>query len=398
VLKIDLLPKRFAIARKNKWILAIGIIFLVVVGAGFWVKAKAIRAEIVNVEATITKLEPIVAEVAKLETEISEKQSRLDPIKSKIDFVKQADETGEEYFDRFHSINKYIWAEAQMSSFSINSGGGIAGGMGGMMGPSTMGPAMRSGMTRPGAARTTQTSGGTASTVQFTVEVRGTAGVGRFLLNLLRCPDLTNITYSGIPGGRSIAATGAGVGTTGGVPGMPGPGMMGAGGMPPGRPGSGMTRPSAAPPMQGRGAPAGPPGMRGIAGPLGVGGGTSGAAGVEPGSPNEPISLQISATLTKPITTPTPPGGGMVAGGMGMPMAPGVSRPSGPMPTMTPGMSRPSGPMPTMPTSPGMTGPSGPMPTQPGGAPGAPRAAAPAAEEPSGGIGGIKAHKASVEE
>ncbi len=307
MLKIDLLPKRFAIARKNKWILAIGIVLLVVVGAGFWVKAKAIRAEIVNVQAAITELQPTVDEVGKLETEISEKQGRLDPIKSKIDFVKQADKTGEEYFDRFHSINKYIWAEAQMSDFGITGG----------------------------------------SSVQFTVRVQGTAGVGRFLLNLLRCPDLTNITYSGIPGGRSIAATGAGAATTGGVPGMPGPGMRSPGGMPPGISGPGMRGPGGMPPgMSG-------PGMRGIAGPPGA----MGAAGVEPGSPNEPISLQISATLTKPITTPTPPGGGgggMMAGGMGGAMA----RPGGPM---GPGI-----------MGPGMPGQGGIGPPGAGGAPAAP--------------------------
>ena len=262
MLKIDLLPKHFAIARTNKRILAIGIILLVAVGAGFWVKHKAIGGEIVRVQAAIAELKPDVAEVGKLEKEISEKQGQLDPIKSKIDFVAKADKTGEEYFDCFHSINEYIWDEAQMSDFSIDGG----------------------------------------SSVQFTVMVQGTAGVGRFLLNLLRCPDLTNISYSGVPGGRSIAATGTGAVTTGGAPGMAGPGMMGLPGMPPGMPGPGMMRPGGMP------GPAGLPGA----------GATPQAAGVEPGSPNEPITLQISATLKEPITTPTPPAGGMAAGGMGM--------------------------------------------------------------------------------
>jgi len=312
VLKIDLLPKHFAVARTNKRILAIGIILLVAVGAGFWVKQKAIGGEIVKVQAAIAELKPTVVEVGELETEISEKQTQLDPIKSKIDFVEKADMTGEEYFDRFHSINEYIWDEAQMSDFSISGG----------------------------------------SSVQFTVRVQGTAGVGRFLLNLLRCPDLTNISYSGVPGGRSIAAAGTGAVTTGGAPGMPGPGMMG----PPGRPpGPGMMGPPGP-----SGMPGGVPRPGGMPGPAGLpgAGATPQAAGVEPGSPNEPITLQITATLTKPITPPTPPGGGAAAGGMGM---------GGPM--MGPGMMGPGG----MPMGPGMMGPGG-MPMGPGGPPAAPGA------------------------
>ncbi len=236
MLKIDLLPKHFGIARTNKRIITIGIILLIVVGGGFWLKYKAIRGEIVNVEEAIAEVQPTADEASKLETEISEKQGWLDPIKAKLVFVENADKTGDDYFDRFHSINEYIWEAAQMSSFSITGGG----------------------------------------SVQFTVEVRGDAGVGRFLLNLLRSPDLTSITYSSVPGGQSIEASGAGVATTGAVPGMPGP--------------AGLPRAAVA----------------------------SRAAGVEPGSPNEPITLQISATLTEPITVPSPPGQAAAAAGMGM--------------------------------------------------------------------------------
>jgi len=273
VLKIDLLPKHFAIARQNKRWLAGGVILLVVVLVAFSLKYKAIQADMVRTEAAIAEVKPTADEVRELEAEISEKQGWRDPIKGKIDFIAKADESGAKFFDRFHSINEYIWQEAKMSSFSISG-----------------------------------------SSVNFTVEVRGTAGVGRFLLNLLRCPALTSITYSGVPGGQSIEASGAGAATTAAAPGGPG----------------------ATPPMPGRGGPAGPPGMRG---PVGVPqtAVTSGSVGVEPGSPNEPITLQISATLTEPITIPTPPaeavagagmGGGMGAGMMGAGMmGPGMAPP-----------------------------------------------------------------------
>ncbi len=300
MLKIDLLPKHFRIARTNKRILTIGIMLLVVVGGGFWLKYKAIRGEIVNVEQAIAQVQPIATEVGELETEISEKQGWLDPIQAKLVFVENADKTGDDYFDRFHSINDYIWKGAQMSSFSITSGGGVAGGVGGVMGPGMRGP----GMGGPGTA---QPTGGTASTVQFTVEVRGDAGVGRFLLNLLRCPDLTNITYSGVPGGRSITAAGAGAAmtATAGPLGMPSPGMFAREDRGPGYRGPGMRGPGGMPPA------------------------TSQDAGVEPGSPNEPITLQISAILTEPITVPTPPGQAAVAAGIGVGglMGPGMTDP-----------------------------------------------------------------------
>jgi len=374
VLKIDLLPKHFGIARTNKRILIIGVILLVVVGVGFWLKYKAIGAEIANVQEAIAEVQPIADEVRELEAKISEKQGWLDPIKAKIDFVRDADKTGDKYFDRFHSINKYIWEGARMSSFSITGAGsqglgmpgarGIGGGppMGGGMPPPPMpgAPPMGSmgpGMSMPGTPGlgAAQPTGGTASTVQFTVEVHGDAGVGRFLLNLLRCPDLTNITYSGVPGGRSITASGAGAVTTATAGqrglGMPGPGgslgaamleSMGPGGMSPGMPGAAGS-------------------LGGAVMPQGV--------GVEPGSPNEPITLQISATLTEPITTPTPPGGGAAAGGMGMG---GMMGPGG----MPPGL--------------GMAGA--------GGVPGAAGGAGPTAGGRGPGVGAIKAGELSAEE
>jgi len=306
VLKIDLLPKHFAIARTNKRLLFVAAILLVVVVAVFFLKHNAIQGQIAKTEETLSEVKPIADNVRKMEAEISEKQGWLDPIRGKIDFITKADESGGKFFERFHAINKYIWQGAQMSSFSITgSSGGAAGGMGGMSGSGMMGQ------------RTAQPTGGTASTVQFTVEVRGTAGVGRFLLNLLRCPDLTSISYSGVPGGQSIEASGAGGAATTGA-GAPGMGMGGPGAMPPGMAGPGMMGPGGMPPA------------------------TSGAAGagVEPGSPNEPITLQITATLTEPITVPTPPTQAVAGVGMGGGMGAGMMGPGGMAP---PGAMGPAG-------------------------------------------------------
>jgi len=311
VLKIDLLPKHFAIARQNKRILVVAVILLVVVLVVFSLKYKAIQADMSRTEEAIAKVGPIADQVRELEVEISEKQSWLDPIRGKIDFIKKADESGSKFFDRFHSINKYIWQGARMSSFSITSSGGGAAMQMPSRGMVGMGPGSGFGAAQP--------TGGTASTVQFTVEVRGDAGVGRFLLNLLRCPDLTNITYSGVSGGQSIEASGAGAVATGAGPRMSGAGMTGPGGMPPGMAGPGMRGPGG---MLGPGM-AGP----GMMGPGGIPTAASGVVGVEPGSPNEPITLQISATLTEPIAVPAPPTQAVAAAEMGGLMTPGMMGP-----------------------------------------------------------------------
>jgi len=302
VLKIDLLPKHFAIARTNKRLLAGAVVFLVVVLAAFFLKYNAIQADMVRTEEAIAEVQPIADQVRELEGEISEKQGWLDPIKGKIDFIAKADESGGKFFDCFHSINEYIWQGAQMSSFSISG-----------------------------------------SSVSFTVEVRGTTGVGRFLLNLLRCPDLTNITYSGLPGGQSIEASGSGGAATMGA-GAPGIGMPGPG-----------DRGGFQPPMLGGGGPIGAPGMPGpAAGPTAQ---VAAASGVEPGSPNEPITLQISATLTEPITIPSPPSQAVAGAGMGGGM-------------MGPGMMGPDMMGPDM-MGPGMAPPGAMGPVDAGGPPGA---------------------------
>ena len=275
MLKIDLLPRHFAVARANKTWLAGAVVLLVVV-LGFWfLWLNGIKADITRTDEDLAEVKVIADQVRELDGKVSAKEALLEPIQGKIDFIADADESGAQFWDRFHSINEYIWEEAQIFDFSITGGGAARGGpaMGGGMAPgmSPGGFGMRGGMAAPG--------GGTLSTVQFTARMRGTMGAGRFLLNLARCEDLTNIGYSGIPGGRSIEAAGdaatpvsvpGGVGGARAIPGGPGMGMPGV--MPPGR------------------------------------GLSTGLAGEgEPGSPDELITLNITATLTEPISVPQPP-------------------------------------------------------------------------------------------
>ena len=294
MLKVDLLPRQFAIARTNKKLLALILLILAGSVVGWFLYFAKIKTDISSAQAQLEEAKPDANKVRDLQAKAASKQSDLQPIQDKLQFIARADRSGAVFWDRFHQINEYIWERAQVSSFSI---------------------------TPP-------------SSVQFTVTVHGTQETGRFLLNLLRCEALTNINMSGLPAGKSIQ--GAGGITQAGPPGMMGgpPGMMG-----------------------------GPPGMMG--GPPGMGlpmsAGAAAASGLEPGSPDEPIVLQVTAILAKPITTPYPTGAAPAMGG-----PPGMM--GGP-----PGMmGGPPGMMGGPPGGPGMMGPPG----APGGPP------PPAVQEP----------------
>ncbi len=76
-----------------------------------------------------------------------------------------ADECGGHYWDRFHAINEYIYERAQITSFSITGG----------------------------------------SAVNFNAVVGDTTECARFVLNLIRCPLLTDVSFSGLPAGAARA-------------------------------------------------------------------------------------------------------------------------------------------------------------------------------------------------
>ncbi len=327
MLKIDLLPRQFGIARTNRKLLA--LVVLVLIGAlvfCFVVFAK-IKTDISNVQAQLDEVKPKADHVRELRSEKESKESDLQPIQDKLQFIAQADSSGRVFWDRFHEINKYIWERAQVLDFSITPGGGAGMGGGGMPGMGMPGMGMAAGGYGGGSASS-------SSSVRFTVAIHGTQEAGRFLLNLLRCPALTGISMSGVPAGKSVAGVGGTTQATfGGAPGMAGMPMAGMPGAGP----AGM-----GPPMGG--------------GPMSPTGGLAAGGSVEAGSPEEEIILQITASLTEPITTPQPGGAVPAFGGPGMGM-PGMGMDM-------PGMGMPEG-----------MGPPG------GATPGAPGRAAPGEEE-----------------
>lgn len=254
MLKIDLLPRHFAIARTNKIVMALFIVLLLVVMAGWGFAYMMVRGQIAKTNEELEAIEPKAQETESTKAETAQKQAELAPIAAKVDFVAEADKSGAQYWDRFHAIAAWIPSFVQITQFSI---------------------------TNP-------------ANVNFDAIVGDTTEAARFVLNIIQCPALSNISISGLPAGVSIEGVGGGAGFTPMGGGMPGaePGME-----------AGMMEPGMAP----------------------MGGGQLTAAGE--------IRLSIAATLTEPVSEPVPAGGAPAGGAPGMPgMEPGMA------PGMEPGM------------------------------------------------------------
>lgn len=241
MLKIDLLPRHFAIARTNKIVMAVFIVLLIAVMGGWAFAYMMVRGQISTTQAKLDEVEPIAKQTEATESEIAQKQADLAPIAAKVDFVEQADQSGAQYWDRFHDIAAWIPAFAQITQFSI---------------------------TNP-------------ANVNFDAIVGDTTEAARFVLNIIQCPALSNISISGLPAGVSIEGAGGAAGFT---------------------------------PMAGAMAPGMEPGMEAGMEPgmAPMGGGGQPTAGGE-------IRLSITATLTEPVSEPAPGGGAPTAGAPGMP-------------------------------------------------------------------------------
>ncbi|MFP3904576.1 MAG: PilN domain-containing protein [Armatimonadota bacterium] len=171
MLRIDLLPRSIARGRRNVKLAFFGVAGIVAALILVFLWLGQINADIARTEQELAEVKEKADEVRQLKTETQNKQAELDPIQAKIDFVKDAGESGEQFFDRFEDINEYIYERAQMTEFSI---------------------------TPP-------------DSVSMTVTVHGTSEAGRFVLNLIRCPHLQSIEISGMTGGPAIEPTGSDV-------------------------------------------------------------------------------------------------------------------------------------------------------------------------------------------
>jgi len=229
--------------------LTVMIVLLIATLVGWMAIIGGVKSKIAAADAEFDKLKPTADKTRDAEDETASKQADLDPIAEKVRFVEDADNCGGQYWDAFHGINEYIYDKAQITDFNLTGG----------------------------------------SAVNFHAVVGDTTECARFVLNLIRCPLLTDISFSGLPPGAAVA--GAGGATSSFSPG----GGAGDMGMDPG--------------MMGE------PGMDMMG--MEMGGGAPGGAVTADGD----IILAVSATLVESLSEPMPPGAAAAAGGgMGMGM------------------------------------------------------------------------------
>jgi len=303
VLRINLLPRTYAIARRNTALFVLVLAVVVASIFGWLAVVGALKVQDNAVQADIAKVKPDADRYTQLTGDAQAASSRVQPLQDKLDFIAAADTSGGQFFDRFYAINEFIAGTAQVTSFTIN--------------PPT--------------------------SVSFMVTMPA-ADYPRFMLNMIRCPHLTGISISGVtqpgtailPGTAGQAAGGGGGGAMGPGAGM-GPGAMGAAGggpgaMMPGGGGGGAMMPGGGGAM-GPGAGAMGPGAGAMgpgAGAMGPGAGAgmptggAGGAAVPGGTAGRGIiTVSVNATLVDPIVMPTLPSSAapvtMAAAGVGAP-------------------------------------------------------------------------------
>jgi hypothetical protein len=365
VLKIDLLPARVLRARSNRVTLVLLALVLVCVVAGLAFVYLGAKQKVGKANEELAKVTTLAQEVDKITAETSTIAGRLKPIADKIAFIAQADECGYPYWDRFYEVNEYIYGQAQVLAFAIAADKAPAG----PVGDGT--PEALYNLSGPGGS----------TDCGFLVYMKDGRDLARFILNMIRCPVLSDIRFMSFSGGGGAASfdvgqglairqdmvslappttsgggqaapgaagagarAGAGPGAMGGAPpggGVGGPGGMGGGmaggpaamaggaagamgagmggGMAGGMPGG----------MPGGGMGAGAPGGM-MGGPGGAAGGGRGAAAATGGATYSvslprpqpqllrPIVLAVTGKLARPIRVPQPPaGGGGAAAGGG---------------------------------------------------------------------------------
>lgn len=169
MLRIDLLPKAIILGRRNVRVAAICVVAVLLSAVVMFLMLQQTKTSIAKTEEALADAKLRADEVRKLQGEASSKKAELAPIQAKIDFVEAADQSGEQFFDRFWKISEYIYSGAQMTNFQI---------------------------TPP-------------ASVSFTVTVGDTTEAGRFVLNLIRCPHITGIQIGGMPAGDTVQPSGS---------------------------------------------------------------------------------------------------------------------------------------------------------------------------------------------
>ena len=280
-MKIDLLPNWVRHAITNKKLLAVLVLLLLVWGLGVASLLLKTGKELSVAQDELDNATRRADEMRKIEGEAQAISGRLKPISDKVDFIAQADESGYAYWDRFYEIAEYIYGGAELHFFGI-----MARPAGGLVGDGT-----------PEALY--NLAGPAGVDCAFAVTVKNTNEAARFILNMIRCPELSDIRISySIPPGRVIAARWPDILSEWGLPGFELPtGSI--------------------------------PGIQ-LGGAAGAMGGQGGGGQVLQPRMDGPVEIMITAQLNRPIMVPQPPGAA----------APAAAAPGAPggMPGMAPDM------------------------------------------------------------
>ncbi|MFQ6097710.1 MAG: PilN domain-containing protein, partial [Armatimonadota bacterium] len=181
MLRIDLLPEHYGLARKARlWIVIMAVILVIV--ALCWVGVFIVLSgKQAQRQAHLDLLKPEADAVRKLEGEASKIRGRIPQYGRKVDFIRSLEKPPEEYIDTLDKIAEYIFEGAQVTSWTI--------------------------------------SGSHAS---IDAEVGSTTDAGRFYINIRRCPafrpDSIQISAFGASSARGGMMTGMEM--MGGMPGM----------------------------------------------------------------------------------------------------------------------------------------------------------------------------------
>jgi Tfp pilus assembly protein PilN len=178
VLKIDLLPRHFAVARRNIAVTILLAVLVLVVAVGMLVAwPMYLQAQTREFQQKSADLKPTIDRVRQLESEIATRKGELIPLQQRVEFVKAADRSGAQYWEAWQEISRYIPEFVQLISFEIQWN----------------------------------------NRVDMTCMMQGTESYNRFIVNLMMCPALDNISPSELPEGRQVSPdlaglTGLGVG------------------------------------------------------------------------------------------------------------------------------------------------------------------------------------------
>jgi len=197
LLKIDLLPSYVRERRKVKPAIILVVVIILIEVALLMGASMKVKGAIAATQKELDEIEPVAKQVESLEAEAQGDLATVKPAIDRVKYYEDMAKLGDEFIKLIDTVNEYVYEKVTVQNF--------------------------------------QTDG---SNVSFTAVTDSTESFGRFLLNFLRCPAVTNVSVN-----TNIGGGGGGGAAMPGVPGIPGGGP----GMPPGigGPGVGAAAPAA---------------------------------------------------------------------------------------------------------------------------------------------------------